>query len=135
MITLYPRHYLDISTPDLLRCASGKFNGRDATREARHLEDEIGPHAIVTLSVRSAWDLMLTAFNLPPGSEVIMSAVSIPDMARIAEAHGLVVIPIDLDPSTMTPRVDLYSRAFNDRTRIVLLAHLLGGSFDISRYA
>lgn len=135
MITLYPRHYLDISTTDLLRSASGKFNGRNAASEARHLEAEIGPDAIVTLSVRSAWDLVLTALDLPPESEVIMSAVTIPDMARIVEAHGLVPIPIDLDPATMTPRIDLYSRAFNSRTRVVLLAHLLGGSFDTSRYA
>jgi len=66
---------------------------------------------------------------------VIMSAVTIPDMARIVEEHGLVIIPVDLDPETMTPRIDLYERAFSPRTRLVMVAHLLGGSFDVTPYA
>jgi dTDP-4-amino-4,6-dideoxygalactose transaminase len=135
MIALYPRHYLDISTRDLILAASGGFNACDAQRETRALESDIGPEALVTLSVRSAWDLILTAMDLPRGSEVIMSAVTIPDMALIAEAHGLTVIPIDLDPATMTPDADLYSRAFSPRTSLVVLAHLLGGSFDATPYA
>jgi len=56
-------------------------------------------------------------------------------MARIAEAHGLVVVPVDLDPMTMAPSFDLYCRAFSERTRVVILAHLLGGSYDIAPYA
>ena len=135
MISLYPRHYLDISTRDLILSASGSFSQTDAGNELEAAEKEIGPDAIVTLSVRSGWDLALTAFNFPEGSEIIMSAVTIPDMQRIAEAHGLVVIPVDLDPDTMIPRLDAYERAFSDRTCAVMLAHLLGGSFDITPFA
>lgn len=132
---LHSRHFLDITTPDLLFGASGFLNRADGARATESLESDIGPGTIVAFSVRSAWDLLLTTLALPAGSEVIMSAVTIPDMARIVEAHGLIVIPIDLDPETMTPRIDLYTRAFGDRTRLVLLAHLLGGSFDIGPYA
>ena len=135
MISLYPRHYLDISTKDLLLSASGAYAGPNAEREIESAERDIGAGAMVTLSVRSAWDLALTALNFPAGSEVIMSAVTIPDMKRIAEAHGLVVVPIDLDPATMAPRLDLFRRAFNERTRVVMLAHLLGGSFAVGPYA
>ena len=134
MISLYPRHYLDISTRDLILSASGGFSG-DAREEIQSAQQDIGPNAMVTLSVRSAWDLALSAFDFPEGSEIIMSAVTIPDMQRIAEAHGLVVIPVDLDPDTMAPRIDVYRRAFSDRTRLVMLAHLLGGSFEVSPYA
>src|SRR5512138_1654112 len=129
MISLYPRHYLDISTPDLIRSASGFFNGANPAHEIKALENDIGPAALVTLSVRSAWDLLLSALDLPVGSEVIMSAVTIPDMQRIAEAHGLVVVPVDLDARTMAPRIDQFSRAFTDRTELSIIAHLLGGSY------
>ena len=135
MISLYPRHYLDISTADLIRSASGAFNGANAHHEMEALESTAGSDAIVTLSVRSAWDLMLTAFDFPPGSEVIMSAVTIPDMGRIVEAHGLVVVPVDLDPDTMAPRTDLFARAFSDKTCLAIVAHLMGGSFDVFPYA
>jgi dTDP-4-amino-4,6-dideoxygalactose transaminase len=135
MISLYPRHYLDITTRDLLLSASGAYANGNARGEIESAEHDIGGDAMVTLSVRSAWDLALSAFNFPAGSEVIMSAVTIPDMQRIVEAHGLVVIPIDLDPVTMAPRLDLYRRAFNDKTCVVMLAHLLGGSFAVGPYA
>jgi perosamine synthetase len=135
MISLYPRHYLDISTRDLILSASGANADASASAEIDSAEKDISPDAIITLSVRSAWDLALTAYDFPEGSEVIVSAVTIPDMKRIAEAHGLVVIPIDLDPQTMAPRLDLYQRAFGPRTRAVMLAHLLGGTFDVNPYA
>jgi dTDP-4-amino-4,6-dideoxygalactose transaminase len=132
---LHPRHFLDISTTDLLFGASGFLNGEDGERKLESLESDLGAGVLVTFSVRSAWDLLLGTLDLPGGSEVIMSAVTIPDMARIVEAHGLVVIPVDLDPETMIPRMDLYSRAFTPKTRLVLLAHLLGGSYNIGPYA
>jgi len=135
MLPLYPRHILDITTRDLIDAASGGFNDGSAEYHTRSLEQSVGPDAIVTLSVRSAWDLMLTAYDFPAGSEVIMSIVTIPDMVRIAEAHGLEVVPVDLDPRTMMPCIDTFSRAFTPRTRIALIAHLLGGSFDIRPYA
>jgi dTDP-4-amino-4,6-dideoxygalactose transaminase len=135
MISLYPRHYLDISTRDLILSASGAGADIDPQKEITAAEQGIGPDAMITLSVRSAWDLALTAFDFPRGSEIIMSAVTIPDMKTIAEAHGLVVIPVDLDPDTMAPRLDIYTRAFTPRTRAVMFAHLLGGSFDVNPFA
>ena len=45
---------------------------------------------MATLSVRSGLDLMLQALALPRGSEVLMSAVTIADMAAVVAAHGLV---------------------------------------------
>ena len=53
--------------------------------------------SLVSLSVRTGWDLFLSAAGLPPGSEIIMSSVTIPDMARIVEHHCLVPVPIDID--------------------------------------
>ena len=57
--------------------------------------------ALVTLSVRSAWDLYFQVKKFPKGSEVLFTGVTIPDMVRIAEEHGLVCVPVDLDPATI----------------------------------
>ncbi len=55
------------------------------------------------LSVRTAFDLYLKALDLPRGSRVVCSALTIPDMVTIFEAHGLVLVPVDLDPDTLAP--------------------------------
>lgn len=55
------------------------------------------------LSVRTAFDLYLKALRLPRGSLVVCSPLTIPDMVTILCEHGLVPIPIDLDPSTLAP--------------------------------
>ena len=38
-----------------------------------------------------------SALKLPRGSEVLMSALNIPDVPAILEHHGLVCVPVDLD--------------------------------------
>lgn len=55
------------------------------------------------LSVRTAFDLYLRALKLPRGSVVICSALTIPDIVTIFEEHGLVLVPVDLDPDTLAP--------------------------------
>ena len=55
-----------------------------------------------------------------------MSAVNIADMVRIAEAHGLVVVPVDVDPQTLEVTPEALARAWSPKARIVLVAHLFG---------
>ena len=50
---------------------------------------------------------MLEALALPAGSEVLVSAVTHPDMIRILEAHELVAVPVDLDTATLAPRLEV----------------------------
>lgn len=83
---------------------------------------------LVCLSVRSAFDLFLRVRELPQGSEVVISAITHPDMPRLLRAHGLVPVPVDIDPSTLAPTVSDVCAVLSSRTRAVLLTHLLGGS-------
>ena len=62
--------------------------------------------AIVTLSVRSMLDLYLQVKNYPKGSEIIMTAMNIPDMIRIIREHGLIPMPVDIDVGTLAPSLD-----------------------------
>lgn len=81
---------------------------------------------LITLSVRSAFDLMLRALKLPQGSEVLLSALTVPDMVRIVKLHGLVPVPVDTD-ETGNILSDSLNRAINPKTRMIVVAHLFGG--------
>ena len=84
-------------------------------------------HTLACLSVRSGFDLLLAALDLPCGSEVLVSAITIPDMIRIIEHHGLVPVPVDLDPQSMSPDNEAWQKAITSSTRAILVAHLFGG--------
>lgn len=87
---------------------------------------------LVSLSVRTGWDLLLAALHLPAGSEVIMSAVTIPDMVRIVAHHGLVPMPVDVDAARLEPAYEDLERAVSPRTRAILVAHLFGSRVDMA---
>ena len=134
---MYARHRLDISVEDI---AFGVLSySRRLKREK--LEGEIlrlcslEEEGLVCFSVRSGWDLWLGAQGLRAGDEVLVSAVTHPDMVRIISEHGLRAIPVDIDPGTLTPRPCMLEAAFTPRTRVVLVAHLFGGRMDLGGVA
>jgi perosamine synthetase len=96
----------------------------------RRIEARLGD-AVVCLSARSALDLLLQALGLPRGSEVLVSAITIPDVARILELHGLVPVAVDVDPRTLMPRREDLEEVRSDRARAVLVAHLFGSRGDL----
>ena len=134
---VYPRHRLDVSVRDLLfgltACLWASGRRRLAAEVARTFPP--GEDALICLSVRSGFDLLLGALAEPPGGEVLVSAVTHPDMVRIIEGHGLRVVPVDLDTTTLEPRIKLLQRALSPRTRAVLVAHLFGSRFDLDPIA
>jgi perosamine synthetase len=73
-------HRLDMSALDFCAGFADTLRGRSET-DTFTLAD--GSNSLITLSVRSALDLYLGAVALPPGSEVIVSAITHPDMAEI----------------------------------------------------
>jgi dTDP-4-amino-4,6-dideoxygalactose transaminase len=136
-LAVYPRHRLDVSIRDLLlgltACIWASRRRRLAAEVARVFPQ--GENNLVCLSVRSGFDLLLGALAEPPGGEVLVSAVTHPDMVRIIEEHGLRAIPVDLDGATLGPRVEFLEAALSQRTRVVLVAHLFGGRFDLGPVA
>ena len=82
--------------------------------------------SLASLSVRSGFDALLRALALPPGSEVLVSAITIPDMLYILEQHGLVAVPLDIDPLTLAVDTEIVARAIGPNTKAILLAHLFG---------
>lgn len=86
---------------------------------------------MICLAVRSGFDLLLEALALPEGSEVLLSAITVPDMERIVRAHGLVPVPLDVDPETLQPDAGALRQALSPRTRVVVAAHLFGAVVDL----
>jgi perosamine synthetase len=99
------------------------------------VEAVAGPHAMAFLSVRSAWGLVLDALDLPVGSEVLFSALTHPEMARMAAERGLVPVPADLDADTLAPDEASLERAVTARSRVLVVAHLFGGRVDLTTSA
>ncbi|MCG8450258.1 MAG: aminotransferase class V-fold PLP-dependent enzyme [Pirellulales bacterium] len=88
--------------------------------------------ALLCYSVRSGLDLLLQALQLPSGSEVVVSAVTIPDMLRIIEHHGLTPVLADVDPATLEVPISAVENAITTKTRLVLVAHLFGSRIDMA---
>ena len=134
---MYARKRLDIGWLDL---ASGLVNAGlplDRAALARRVEHWFSPdgHALCVLSIRSGIELYLEQLALPSGSEVLMSALTIPDMWKLVERHGLVPVPVDVDTRTLAPRLGALARAASGRTRMLIVAHLFGTRFDLEPYA
>lgn len=86
----------------------------------------------VCLSVRSGFDVLLNSADWLPGTEVIMSGLTIPDMPRIVRENGMVPVGVDIDLATMGPNIEAIRRAITPRTKAIVVAHLLGGLVDLT---
>jgi len=56
-------------------------------------------------------------------------------MVRIIQEHGLLAVPVDIDPGTLAPRPWMLEAALTPRTRVVLVAHIFGGLMHLGGVA
>lgn len=133
---MWVRKRIDIGWLDLLSAAANGLlpGSRSAAAEAVEAAWSADGRGFACLSVRTGFDLVLSALALPAGSEVLISALTIPDMARIIKEHGLTPVPIDLHPGDVSPQAELLETLVTPRTKVLLIAHLLGGRFDPTPY-
>jgi perosamine synthetase len=140
---MWARRRLEIGWFDLAAAVFYSAWPGNAARSRKRLEETWADHlspdeptpGLVALSVRTAWDAWLRAMAFPPGSEIVISAVTIPEMARIIELNGLKCVPVAVDPNTLAPDVDELANAITSRTRAILVAHLFGVRLDLSEIA
>ncbi len=91
-------------------------------------------NSICGLSVRTLFDLYLSSQQFPEQSEIIMSAINIPDMAKIIEKHRLVAIAWDIELDTLAPNPELLEKLINEKTVAILIAHIYGKRCDLTKY-
>src|SRR5213083_879218 len=81
----------------------------------------MGPlHAVSASYGRMAFYYILKALALPPGSEIVVPALTfwvVPDLARVA---GLKVVFADVDPATFTLDPHAFEHAVTPNTRAVV---------------
>lgn len=125
---MWLRLRLDIGWRDLGRGLLAALIPGGHRAAMRRLEALWSPEgdALACLSVRSGFDLLLQSLELPAGSEVLFSAITIRDMPHIAEAHGLVPVPVDLAGSDSHVDVEALRTAITSRSRVLVVAHLFG---------
>jgi perosamine synthetase len=90
-----------------------------------------GGHAVTASYGRMAFYHVLKALELPPGSEIVLPALTfwvVPELARVA---GLKVVFADVDPTTFTMDPQSFERAITPATRAVVPTHLYGLSCDM----
>jgi perosamine synthetase len=131
---MIPRGKLDIPFSDIFAgiryCISGYF----FSKQDRHSAIKAG-NQLVTLSVRTGLDLTLRALNFPPGTEILVSDINIPDMFNILAAHQLQAIPISLNKYTLGIDAEQVATAITPATKAILIAHLFGGITELNKIA
>jgi perosamine synthetase len=87
--------------------------------------------AIAASYGRMAFYYILKALDLPPGSEIVLPALTfwvVPELARVA---GLKVVFADVDPETFTIDPRALEKAITTNTRAVVPTHLYGLPCDM----
>ena len=114
-------HYSTVSCP----------SRADSVRELHNMwMSHADPRRVLPcLSVRTGLDLFLQIKKFPPGSEIIVSAINIPDVIQILKHHNLRVVPLDVNMDTMSPKLELFENLISEKTVAVLLAHIYGTWF------
>lgn len=131
------RKQIDVTWSDLFAGLAGcRRTARapdPASLVARHWPH---PEAVVpTLSIRSGFDLLLQSAGWNPGDEVLLSELTIDDMARIVRDRGFVPVPVPIDPCSLRPCPEAVQAAITPRTRALVVAHLFGGTADTESVA
>jgi dTDP-4-amino-4,6-dideoxygalactose transaminase len=98
----------------------------------RAFADRCGGGTAVTTSYgRMAFYHLLKALDLPPGSEVVMPALTFWVMPELVRVAGLRPVFADIDPETFTLDPGAFARAIGPRTRAVVPTHLYGLPCDM----
>ncbi len=129
---LHPRHRIDIAPDEIVRALAACARPPRGAHGALEAQVSDTRAVIATLSVRSAFDLLLSCLALDAGSEVLLSGWTIPDMVRIVRAHGLVPVPLDCDEATLAPTAETLRRAITPRSRVLVVAQLFGAAVDLA---
>jgi perosamine synthetase len=132
---MWIRKRLDISIKDLFYGIYSCFtldSRNSLTRKIERIWEQNGQKSLICLSIRTGFDLLFQTLKFEPGSEILMSALTIPDMPKIVAHHGLVPVPVDLDIENLSPSVEKIEAVITSKTKAIVIAHLFGGISDLN---
>lgn len=121
---MQPRLRLDIGWTDLLSAVAPAGRDADAFERAIAARAPADTHAVTALSVRTLFDAILAETGTRP---VVMSAVTIEDMATLTRASGRALRAVDIDIKTLSPTPNAIRAAcIGSDAGVVVIAHLFG---------
>ena len=129
LLSMHVRLKLDITWPPLCKAVAGwHSSSRELDGAERRIQDFWSNRLVViAASARTMFDALLSELALDPGEPIIMSAVNIQNMADIVVAHGLRIVPVDIDPKRLTPRPGaLLEAQAETNARLCVVAQLFG---------
>lgn len=85
-----------------------------------------GEPAIIFPRARTAFYFILKAMDLPAGSEVLMSPLTIPEMVNSIHTLGLKPVFVDIDPETLCINPARLAAAVTPRSRVLFITYLFG---------
>ena len=127
----YSALYIDLTFSYLFKNGFEALKPQDAKKaltglESIFIQDPAQEKLLVTICVRGALDLLFQALNYPPGTEILMSSMNIPDMVKVVRYHGLIPVPVDIDFKTMKPKYDFLEKSITKKTKAIILAWVYG---------
>jgi perosamine synthetase len=128
---MIPRGAPYIGWSDLLAAAVNCITPGDARKAQETIESRWAPNTVACLSVRSGLDALLQVLALPPKSEIVVSAITIPHILDIIAHHDLIAVPVDVDLQTLAVDAGAIRRAITSNTRAILIAHLFGSRMPL----
>lgn len=90
-------------------------------------------HAIASTSCTTALEIVLRAWGVGPGDEIISPDFTYPITAGVAYLIGAKPVLVDVDPNDFTMDYDAVEKAITPHTKAVLPVSLFGSPIDISR--
>ena len=124
---MWIRKRIDISYSDLLFGMGKCIAPPNFSKTIKAINAQWGDQSTFTcFSVRTGFDLLLKTLSYQEGGEVLISALTIPDMISIIEEHGLVAVPLEIDERTTLPSANSVKALITDNTCAVIITHLFG---------
>lgn len=77
-------------------------------------------------SARVCFYYTLRALDLPPGSEVLLTPILIPDFVNMIQCNALTPKFVDMDIQSLNFSVEHLKESITDRTRVILITYLYG---------
>lgn len=90
-------------------------------------------HGVAVTSGTTALHLAIAALDLPPGSEVLISASTNIATALACFHNGCVPVPVDSEPLTWNLDLDLIESLITPKTKAIIPVHLFGHPVAMDR--
>lgn len=112
---------------------SGSF-GKSIPKFERLFADYVGcKHGIAVTSGTTALHAAVTALELEPGDEILVSASTNIATALAVFHNGGLPVPVDSEPETWNLDLDLIEPLITERTKAIIPVHLYGHPVDMDR--